>query len=282
MYFTPTLVSLLLTSVAVTEARNSRRCDAEDPAPVTAPSSTPSPEVPAGGHYIDFSTYDSSKQDVDAFLDQHGYMVSTSVVERDGDLPAALPRRHVRDNVEIVDGALRLKVTAYPDGPADEVESGEIESHDYYHYGTIEAWAKATDVPGVCQGIFFFESDYAEIDIELLSSYYTKGYEYSVEPGAQFTNQAVVAGTASTRNARAYGFDPAADFHNYTIQWTPTTTAFFIDGKHQDTFKKNVPKVASQIVFNNWANGDPNWSAGPPKEAAYFHIKSIKYTPYSA
>lgn len=64
-----------------------------------------------------------------------------------------------------------------------------------------------------CRGIFFYNTDNAEVDIELLSSYYDKGYKQYLDAGVQYTNQALVEGQDSTSIGQPYGFDPTQDFH---------------------------------------------------------------------
>lgn len=43
--------------------------------------------------------------------------------------------------------------------------------------------AKSTSVPGVCHGFFYYLNDDSEIDIEILTSYVTKGLENGIPPG---------------------------------------------------------------------------------------------------
>ncbi|BGP36181.1 hypothetical protein JCM10449v2_000079 [Rhodotorula kratochvilovae] len=216
---------------------------------------------------VDFSTYKSGT--VASFLDKNELYASSYSV-------ASTPLSHtfVSSNVDIVNGALRLKVNGQS-GKGD-VKSAEVGTYaDDILYGTFTTVAKLTDVPGICFGAFTYTDDNHEIDIETLSSYYTKGYGYSVQPGLEFTNQPLTEGQQSTNTAVAYGFDPTADFHNYTIVWTSSTSKFYLDGKLRTTFKKNVPKIAASFLWNAWSSGDVNWSAGPPKKDSYTLIKEI-------
>jgi len=47
-----------------------------------------------------------------------------------------------------------------------------------------------------------------------------------------------------------YGFDPTAEFHNYTIQWTPAESRFYVNGEFRQAIDTNVPSLASKIIFN--------------------------------
>ncbi|GAA5923278.1 glycoside hydrolase family 16 protein [Sporobolomyces koalae] len=229
------------------------------------------------GHSIDFSTYRPNRGiGVEEWIKQRGYNIGNYTVG--GVEGKTVPRRFDKTNVQIVDGALRLSVLGQQ-RPSDTVSASQIESTEYFTYGTLETIARATPVKDVCQGIFFYRDDQVETDIELLSSYYTEGYQDLVNPGAQFTNQALVEGQAPTTVAKSFGFDPTAGFHNYTMQWSPSATKFWVDGRLQTTLTKNVPPSASRIMYNNWSNGNPGWSAGPPRQDAHFDIRSFRYTP---
>ncbi|GAA5906326.1 hypothetical protein JCM8208_003518 [Rhodotorula glutinis] len=217
---------------------------------------------------VDFSTFVQGS-DIASFLDQHQLYVSDYPVGS-----VLLKHTFVKDNVDIVDGALRLKV----DGQSGhgDVKSAEIGTYDSdIRYGTFTTIAKLTPVEGVCAGWFTYTDDNNEIDIEALSSYYTKGYGYSVQPGLEFTNQPLTPGKKSTNAAVAYNFDPTADFHNYTIVWQKGKSEFHVDGKLRKTFRDNVPSVGASFLWNAWSNGDVNWSAGPPKQDSYTLIKEI-------
>ncbi|GEM12135.1 glycoside hydrolase family 16 protein [Rhodotorula toruloides] len=194
---------------------------------------------------------------------------------------ASFPITHtfVPSNVDIVNGALRLKVTGQS-GKSD-VKSAEVGTYAHdIRYGIFTTIAKLTHVPGVCFGAFTYTSDNAEIDIEALSSYYNKANRDSVPPGLEFTNQPLNDGQQSTNTAVPYGFDPTADFHNYTIVWNAKSSQFYVDGKLRKTVTTNVPQIGASFLWNAWSSGDPNWSAGPPKQDAYTLIKSVhlKYT----
>jgi beta-glucanase (GH16 family) len=127
-------------------------------------------------------------------------------------------------------------------------------------------------------GNFFYHSDQQEIDIEYvtntssLSNPAAQGLNQP--PWLQYTNQAVVEGGQSTH---ATGPAPAnvATLHEYRVDWTADKTMFFLDGVLQKTFRTNIPTTAGLWIWNNWANGNPGWSDGPPKHDNVFKIKSI-------
>lgn len=51
-------------------------------------------------------------------------------------------------------------------------------------------------------------NDNLEVDIELLTSYYTEGLGDAVKPGLQLTNQALTPGEKLSNMVVDYGFDP--------------------------------------------------------------------------
>lgn len=120
--------------------------------------------------------------------------------------------------------------------------------------------------------MFFYESETQETDIEWLSD------PDSVSNGGTrklwLTNQDT-DGDGKTFEA----IDPPADAtsaeHEYRLDWTEGSVKWFVDGEQVWEAQKDVPSVPGPWVFNNWANGDENWTAGPPAEDAVFKIRSI-------
>ncbi|GAA5999937.1 glycoside hydrolase family 16 protein [Rhodotorula paludigena] len=241
-----------------------------------APSSTSTPQSssPSGNLpplvgeqlLVDFTTF-SSSDTVESFLTSSGLTISDWPVEF-----TPIPVIMAPGNVDIVDGALRLKVTA---GTEPVVSAEVVTKEEKILYGRVTMRAKASPVPGVCHGIFFYGGPTLEVDIELLSSYYTEGRGDSVKPGIQFTNHPLTEGEEMYNEVYPYGFDPTADFHDYTIEWTEDTTIFSIDGAEIATFTRNVPTGPMAFNWNSWSSGEPNWSAGPPEEDSYFSIQGM-------
>ncbi|KAM0751254.1 concanavalin A-like lectin/glucanase [Meredithblackwellia eburnea MCA 4105] len=212
---------------------------------------------------VDFSTYNGGS--VTDFLNANRLSVSNYTV---GSTP--LPHTFTPDNVDIVNGALRLKVTG------GSINSAEIATKFTMLYANITTRAKISKVPGTCASTFFYKNDNQEIDIEMLSSYITTGSQDGAVPaGLEFTNQAVKPGGTETNKAVPYGFDPTAGFHDYTIVWTNRMTRFYTDGQLRATLTTNVPTQAGPWVWNNWSSGDPYWSAGPPTSDNFYEIQSI-------
>ncbi|GAA6018681.1 hypothetical protein JCM10207_009009 [Rhodosporidiobolus poonsookiae] len=257
---TPSLVALLgLTSAAL--ARRTHRSTEQ----TKATQATQTLDIT----FADYSG--SSGSAARSWLEEQGLTVSDWSID-DGDAPYS--HVFVPENVDIVDGSLRLKVSAQlQDGL---IPSGEVATQaENIRYGTFKTVAKAPTAAGTCTGFFTYTDDNHELDIELLSSYYTTGYQYSVKPGLEFTAQPLVEGEDETNEVVSYGFDPSADFHEYTLTWTANSAKFYVDGELKTTLTDNIPQIGAQFMYNIWSNGDPNWSAGPPTEDAYAYIQSI-------
>ncbi|RUS27128.1 concanavalin A-like lectin/glucanase domain-containing protein [Jimgerdemannia flammicorona] len=118
---------------------------------------------------------------------------------------------------------------------------------------------------GVAQGFFFYKDNTNEIDIEILS-----GDPNSIggPDSLHFTNQPGIT------DAPAAGFDPAADFHDYRIDWIPGKSEMWVDGTFRSSHTTGVPTVPGEIIINCWSNGDPTWSQGPPTSDALLRVRN--------
>ncbi|BGP36231.1 hypothetical protein JCM10449v2_000129 [Rhodotorula kratochvilovae] len=258
--------------------------DADSPKPTrsnSAPSASSTAPSSGGGNsgslpplageqlLIDFSTFSSSSGTVEAFLNAAGLTVSDWQVDFTP-IPAVMSPA----NVDIVDGALQLKVTGQSGtGPVQSAEV--VAAEENILYGKVTTRAKASPTKGVCHGFFFYHQDHREVDIELLTSYYTEGRGDSVKPGIQYTNHPLTEDGEMYNEVYAYPWDPTADFHDYTVEWTAEETIFSLDGEVIATFTVNVPQKPMTFNWNSWSSGEPNWSAGPPTEDSYLLISGI-------
>ena len=84
----------------------------------------------------------------------------------------------------------------------------------------------------------------------------------------------------------ALAFDPSADFHDYTIEWTPTEARFTIDGELKRTWSTMIDrlKLPQNILLTIWASSAAGW-AGPieattaPTSADYDWIRVYNWVP---
>jgi len=128
------------------------------------------------------------------------------------------------------------------------------------------------------QGLFFYQSDTQEVDIEYLTDSSSLSNNGPCNPiPIWYTNQAVNPVDApATQVTGPAPSDCTTAVHEYRIDWTPYYTAFYLDGKLQRKFTTNVPREPGSWIWNNWANGNKGWSCGPPKSENTLLIKSIE------
>ena len=150
---------------------------------------------------------------------------------------------------------------------------------------------------------FTYKNDCEESDIELLTSFFSKGNTY-VKPGLQLTNQNLQCDhSKNTHTEVAYPADPTAGEHEvrvtsspilpianllepphltplsfdaqYTLIWSAKSVQYLFDGKVVKTLTGNVPNAPSSFVWNSWSGGNVRWTAGPPIRDSILRIKSI-------
>ncbi|CAK7243701.1 MAG: hypothetical protein STHCBS139747_005227 [Sporothrix thermara] len=72
-------------------------------------------------------------------------------------------------------------------------------------------------------------------------------------------------------------FDPTADFHEYRIDFLPGSVFFYADSQLlAEMDSEAVPTHAGHLVLQQWSNGNPLWSGGPPKEDSITTVSYVK------
>lgn len=206
-----------------------------------------------------------------------GLYASDQQLIRDQANGAPYNHKFLASNVLVRDGYLQIKV---PGGqkPATATDTaitaGEVFTGEQnILYGSVRTRIIFSTEPGTCQGSFFYKSDTQETDIEYLSdpaSLANTGGRAQLH----YTNQPTDGGSSTTAVGSAPA-DVGTKEHEYRIDWTSKYTAFYIDSVLQKKHTTNVPSVAGTWLWNNWANGDNQWSYGPPAKDSVMKIKSI-------
>ncbi|KAL0942754.1 uncharacterized protein CTRU02_200640 [Colletotrichum truncatum] len=203
----------------------------------------------------------------------------------DGKLPAGLKisdypvdgYEYVPQNVAIGDGFLQLKVNK------GTFKSGEVTTLRKVKYASVRTVAVLSNTVGVCNGMFFYQSDTQEADIEFLTNPNSDSNVDAAQAAGHrkgtryiwLSNQAARHGSLKTTYPIPVPATATSAEHEYRLDWIPGMTRFFIDGVQVWNSSRNVPSVAGVWVFNNWSDGDKSWSAGPPGQDAIFKIREI-------
>ncbi|KAF4547189.1 putative glycosyl hydrolases family 16 protein 9 [Elsinoe fawcettii] len=233
---------------------------------ITAQTLSPPAEKTDAGYVVEDAGTFNTMFEVDfttASALPEGFVPSTNPV---GKGRAPYGRRFYESNIKFNAGD-SVSLLVQPGVVNGEISSGEFRtSYKDILYGSVRTVAKASAVAGTCHGFFSYLNDTQETDIELLTTDLSKIW---------FTNQALTANTEAISETAPAPDDLTAAFHEYRIDWLKDRVRFYIDGQFTKELTKNVPNLASGWIWNNWANGDPGWSGGPPEELNDLRIKSI-------
>ncbi|KAF2163715.1 glycoside hydrolase family 16 protein, partial [Zasmidium cellare ATCC 36951] len=189
--------------------------------------------------------------------------------------PAVYDHLFVPENARVQDGFLELVV---PGGQTENpIRSAEVFTWFNVLYGSVRTYAILTEEPGVCNGMFMYFDDNQETDIEWISDPESFA-NVDANNGTRamlYTNQNLVEGVDATTVSGRSAVDATSAVHEYRLDWTEDATRFYLDGVLQQTITENVPTVPGQWLWNNWVNGDPYFTAGPPVGDAVFKIQKI-------
>ncbi|CAI5976324.1 unnamed protein product [Closterium sp. NIES-64] len=144
----------------------------------------------------------------------------------------------------------------------DRTGGAGFECSDAYSFGmfSVEAKMPAGYSAGVCATYFLQSGSYEqrnEWDFEFLGSPNTS-------VGMTLQTNAFMGGTGGQEELSAFGFDPAADFHTYSIQWGPDQTVWLVDGEVRRVMGSSnpaYPRDPMRVYFSIWDAS--TWATGP-------------------
>jgi beta-glucanase (GH16 family) len=185
------------------------------------------------------------------------------------------------NTASIVDGSLLIQLLPAPAGTVDSTGASksflgaEVRSLDTLTYGRVKARAKLASGSAVVSSIVTIYTpwpadNWNELDIECLgSSPSNLQFNAMVYTGPPL-NPPVTQSVTPTQDALKVelGFDPSADFHEYTIEWTPAGANFLVDGEVLRTWTTNIDKMVlpQNVLLTIWASSSAAW-AGAVTEA---------------
>ncbi|KAH7215709.1 concanavalin A-like lectin/glucanase domain-containing protein [Fusarium oxysporum] len=190
------------------------------------------------------------------------------------DYPVGKTHVFTPSGVKVRNGYLELTV---PGGQKSKpYKAAEVATEiENIKYASVRTTAILSEPAGVCNGMFFYQSDSQETDIEWLSDPKSES-NYDGIRRLWFTNQDNDGDGEPSHKPVLPPSNPTTTEHEYRIDWTKGLVQFYVDGVKQWSTKKDVPNVPGPWIWNNWSNGDKGWSAGPPKQNAVFKIKKIE------
>jgi beta-glucanase (GH16 family) len=196
---------------------------------------------------------------------------------------------YVAENVDFVDGMLRLKVEQ-TQGPNGVISKGAaVWSREKFGYGTYEfdmRMASESSTPygpgkahsgTVSSAFLYFQNSETEMDIEFLgdknSLWATNWHNLNFD--APPSHSAEVRTTDQVRNSNL-----ADQFHHYKLVWHPESVQWYIDGVLVAEHHTNVPTAAAYIMLQIRGTNIDEWGGKATLNVVrYAYVKSVKFYP---
>ena len=196
---------------------------------------------------------------------------------------------YMPENVDFVDGMLRLKVeqTQGPDGVVSK--GAAIWTREKFGYGTYEfVMRMASESPTptgpgkaqsgtVSSAFLYFQNSETEMDIEFLGDknclWATNWHNLHLNtpPG----HSPEVRTTDQVRNSSL-----ADQFHHYKLVWQPESVNWYIDGMLVATHNTNVPVAPAYIILQIRGTNSDQWGGKATLNVVrYAYVKSVTFYP---
>ena len=177
----------------------------------------------------------------------------------------------------IEDGTMRITLTPAPAGTVDSSGTAkaflgaEVRSLATLTYGRVRARAKLAAGSAVVSSLVTIYTPWSadnwnELDIEHLGFKPTDVQLNSMVYTGPALTPPVATSVTPTADplSKSLGLDPSADFHVYTIEWTPTSARFSIDDTLLREWTKHIDLMTlpQNVLLTIWASSSQDW-AGP-------------------
>jgi beta-glucanase (GH16 family) len=175
----------------------------------------------------------------------------------------------------VADGMLTLSLLPAPAGTVDSGNmpksflGAEVRSFDTLTYGRVRANAKLAAGSAVVSSLVTIYTpwpadDWNELDIEHLGAKPTEVQLNTMVYTGPPTTPPVATSVTPTPDPliKALGFDPSADFHVYTIEWTPTSARFSVDDTllREWTTRIGLMTLPQNVLMTIWASNSVGWA----------------------
>jgi hypothetical protein len=169
--------------------------------------------------------------------------------------------------------------------PVRSFTSAAIASRQTFLYGTFAVELRPSNVSGLITGVFLHRNGpRQEIDIEFLGRDTTKMLvNVYYNPGIEGTK--LEYGYRGTPTLVELGFDAAAEFHSYEIEWHPQAIRWRVDGQliHERVLwnPTPIPNMPMEFNINLWHSRSKELAGRLDTEGIPSHaeIKSIRVLP---
>jgi beta-glucanase (GH16 family) len=199
----------------------------------------------------------------------------------------------------IEDGALAIRLlpappnTVDPEGVMKPFLGAEVRSRDTLTYGRVKAKIKFARGSAVISSLVTIYTpwpadNWNELDVECLGAS-PAGLQYNAQVyTGPPTTPPVTQPVSPTPDVftDALPYDPSADFHVYTVEWTPSGATFAVDDEVRHTWTRNIALMTlpQNVLLTIWASSAAAW-AGPVTDetaqavATYDWIELSRFQP---
>lgn len=199
----------------------------------------------------------------------------------------------------VADGMLTIALTPAPAGTVDDSNTpkpflgAEVRSLDTLTYGRVRTRAKLAAGSAVVSSLVTIYTpwpadNWNELDIEHLGAKPTDVQLNAMVYTGPPTTPPVATAVSPTAEplVKALGFDASADFHVYTIEWTPSSARFLVDDMllREWTTHIDLMTLPQNVLMTIWASNSVSWAGAVTEDtgkatAVYDWIELYRFTP---
>jgi endo-1,3-1,4-beta-glycanase ExoK len=180
------------------------------------------------------------------------------------------------DNTRFQDGIASILLTRAESDTDKPFRGVEMRSKSTITYGKVETRARFAKGSGVISAVVLIYTpwpadDWNELDMEYLAGRSGMQFNTMVYDGPP-VSKPVTTSVTPTQAPRVVdlGFDATADFHVYTMEWTPSAARFLVDGavKHEWDQEISLMRLPQNLLLTIWASSSAAWAGAVGDDTA--------------